>query len=66
MIKSSLAPAFFHLVSNIYGNSVGSGPTVGDRASYAENVVECWTRCIAILVSHGLDVSFSFPFYSFL
>ncbi|GAA5849929.1 hypothetical protein JCM5353_000681 [Sporobolomyces roseus] len=63
VIKSSLAPAFFHLVSNIYGNSVGSGPTVGDRASYAENVVECWTRCIAILVSHGLDTWVSYLRY---
>ncbi|GAA5960664.1 hypothetical protein JCM21900_005446 [Sporobolomyces salmonicolor] len=55
IVKASLAPAFFHLVSNIYVDAVGSGPTVGDRASYAEHVVECWTRCLALMVEHGLD-----------
>ncbi|GAA6007519.1 hypothetical protein JCM11491_004193 [Sporobolomyces phaffii] len=54
-IKSNLAPAFFSLVSRIYGNSVASGPTIADRSSYADDVVESWACCIAILVSHGLD-----------
>ncbi|GAA5932404.1 hypothetical protein JCM1841_001376 [Sporobolomyces salmonicolor] len=55
IVKASLAPAFFRLVSNIYVDAIGSGPTVGDRASYAEHVVECWTRCLALMVEHGLD-----------
>ncbi|GAA5872737.1 hypothetical protein JCM1840_004505 [Sporobolomyces johnsonii] len=55
IVKASLAPAFFHLVSNIYVDTIGSGPTVGDRASYAEQVVGCWTRCLALMVEHGLD-----------
>jgi hypothetical protein len=56
-IKSNLAPAFFSLASRIYGNSIATGPTVGDRSSYANDVIESWTRCIAVLVSNGLDVS---------
>ncbi|GAA5821727.1 hypothetical protein JCM10212_002169 [Sporobolomyces blumeae] len=55
LVKSTLAPAFFHLVSNIYGIALGSSPTVGDRAHYAEAVVESWTRCLDVLVQHRLD-----------
>ncbi|GAA5971541.1 hypothetical protein JCM3765_005584, partial [Sporobolomyces pararoseus] len=51
----TLVPSFFNLINLIYGNSMGAGPKIGDRSSYTNDVVDSWTRCIAILVSHGLD-----------
>ncbi|GAA5930751.1 uncharacterized protein JCM15063_002448 [Sporobolomyces koalae] len=54
-IKTCIGPSFFSLVSRIYSNTSGSGPTVRDRSIYANDVVDSWSRCVAILVSHGLD-----------
>ncbi|BGP51428.1 hypothetical protein JCM10450v2_007370 [Rhodotorula kratochvilovae] len=52
LLKSTIAPAFFRLVSNIFVDQPGSGPTVGDRVSYAQSAVECWTRCLAVAVEN--------------
>ncbi|SCZ94370.1 BZ3500_MvSof-1268-A1-R1_Chr12-2g03853 [Microbotryum saponariae] len=54
MIKSELSPAFFRLVSNIFGSTEWRGPTVGDRVAYAQQVVETWIRCVAVMVQHNL------------
>ncbi|GAA5980665.1 hypothetical protein JCM5350_003583 [Sporobolomyces pararoseus] len=54
-VMKTLVPSFFNLINLIYGNSIGAGPKIGDRSSYTNDVVDSWTRCIAILVSHGLD-----------
>ncbi|KDE03238.1 hypothetical protein MVLG_06267 [Microbotryum lychnidis-dioicae p1A1 Lamole] len=54
MIKSELSPAFFRLVSNIFGSTEWRGPTVGDRVAYAQQVVETWIRCVAVMVQHDL------------
>ncbi|SCV73101.1 BQ2448_7026 [Microbotryum intermedium] len=54
MIKSELSPAFFRLVSNIFGSAEWRGPTVGDRVAYAQQVVETWVKCISVMVQHDL------------
>ncbi|GAA6014496.1 hypothetical protein JCM10207_001627 [Rhodosporidiobolus poonsookiae] len=50
LVKTRLSRAFFDLVSKIYVDSAGSGPTVTDRAAYAQYTIECWVRCIAVAV----------------
>ncbi|GAA6053760.1 hypothetical protein JCM3770_005104 [Rhodotorula araucariae] len=52
LLKSTIAPAFFRLVSNIFVDQPGTGPTVGDRISYAQSAVECWARCLAVAVEN--------------
>lgn len=59
LLKTTITPAFFRLVSNIFVSSSGSGPTIADRVSYAQYAVECWVRCAAVAVENGVAVRFS-------
>ncbi|BGP19854.1 hypothetical protein JCM10213v2_007985 [Rhodosporidiobolus nylandii] len=52
LVKTRLGPAFFNLVSKIYLDAPGSGPTITDRAGYAQEAVETWIRCVAIAVEN--------------
>ncbi|GAA5839103.1 hypothetical protein JCM9279_002597 [Rhodotorula babjevae] len=52
LLRTTIAPAFFRLVSNIFVDQQASGPTVVDRVSYAQTAVECWTRCLSIAVEN--------------
>ncbi|BGP03234.1 hypothetical protein RTG_02578 [Rhodotorula toruloides ATCC 204091] len=54
LLKTTITPAFFRLVSNIFVSSSGSGPTIADRVSYAQYAVECWVRCAAVAVENGV------------
>ncbi|GEM12530.1 methyl methanesulfonate-sensitivity protein 22 [Rhodotorula toruloides] len=54
LLKTTVTPAFFRLVSNIFVGSTGSGPSIVDRVSYAQYAVECWVRCAAIAVENGV------------
>lgn len=58
-IKTNLSPAFFRLVSNILvATGLGrGGPTIGDRSAYAQRVVECWTRCLSVMIENDVVVS---------
>ncbi|BGP11154.1 hypothetical protein JCM10049v2_007053 [Rhodotorula toruloides] len=54
LLKTTITPAFFRLVSNIFVSSSGSSPTIADRVSYAQYAVECWVRCAAVAVENGV------------
>jgi hypothetical protein len=56
LVKSRLSLAFFDLVSKIFLDTPGSGPTVGDRTEYAREAIECWVRCVAVAVEYQVTV----------
>ena len=59
LINSTLSPAMFRLISNIFvfDHASRGGPTIADRSGYAEQVVECWTRCLIVMVENDIAVS---------
>lgn len=59
LIRDQLSPAFFRLVSNILvaDHSERVSLTVADRNAYAQEVVECWTRLLTIMIENDVAVS---------
>lgn len=59
MLESEVSPAFFRLVSRIFSvpASAHSTPMVADRWAFAQDVVNCWARCLTVMVEHDLVVS---------
>mgnify|MGYP002717691635 FL=1 len=56
LLKSTIIPAFFRLVSNILADTSTSGPTISDRTTYAQYAVSAWARCLAVAVDNGVTV----------
>ncbi|GAA5990379.1 hypothetical protein JCM10908_007345 [Rhodotorula pacifica] len=54
LLKSTIIPAFFRLVSNVLADTSTSGPTVSDRTTYAQYAVSAWARCLAVAVENGV------------
>jgi len=63
VVRDRLSPAFWRLVSTMFDGASGGGAAggaavaVADQTQYAKQVVECWTRCLTVLVENDLTVS---------
>lgn len=62
LIRSSLSPALYRLLSELFADREGRAePTV--EGGYAARLVECWTRGLAVMVEHSLVVRRLFFFF---
>lgn len=58
VLRTTLSPAIFRLVSNIFATdrTERNGPTITDRSKYAQEVVECWSRCLVVMIDNDTVV----------